>query len=175
VRLVCKLFIHSYIFLICLHPRSGGKAAPRTGLRGTALHDKTPFVNRQANGVSHAGGKNVQIVMTPLQPVRERTPESSALPSASRARLRTPRDAFKTPAPSGPPLWDESDASFELQQSHTSLAQSASHTFDQDNEDIEYMPPSAISSSHICSCSYDSYLPLSNSSRIRPAIPDARL
>ncbi|KAH7108319.1 hypothetical protein BKA62DRAFT_681807 [Auriculariales sp. MPI-PUGE-AT-0066] len=121
---------------------NGGKNAPRTAGRGGALQDKTPFANRQISTPA-AGKKQIQVAATPLQQIQERAPYSAeSLPSATRTRLRMPRNMYETPAPNGN-HWDISDGSIELSDTVGSLSLNTVPTAEE-FDDIEYMPPRAI-------------------------------
>jgi len=122
---------------------SDGKPVPKTANRIGALHDKTPFVNRQMQTPAH-GTKKQLVLATPLQQVQERTPPSAkSLPSATRTRLRMPHNLFETPAVNGNP-WDVSEGSIELQ-GPAAVSPSTTSNAPEDFDDIEYMPPTAIS------------------------------
>ncbi|EJD52515.1 hypothetical protein AURDEDRAFT_149233 [Auricularia subglabra TFB-10046 SS5] len=110
-----------------------------------ALQDKTPFQNRQTpGGVGVTSKKQKTTLQTPFQPIREqRTPPSSqSLPSATRTRIRAPaRNMFETPLPSGINYWDISDGSIDVQ---SSVSLGSAGIVEEDFDEIEYMPPTAV-------------------------------
>ncbi|KZV86581.1 hypothetical protein EXIGLDRAFT_752727 [Exidia glandulosa HHB12029] len=128
---------------------SAKKTATTTN-RG-ALQDKTPHVNRLAHQTPAPGAtKKKHVAATPFQPVKEQQtpPSSQSLPSATRTRVRVPSNAFETPLPSGN-HWDISDGSIDLQPSSAlSASLSSAGIVEEDFDDIEYMPPTAVESQY---------------------------
>lgn len=121
------------------------------------LGDKTPFPNRVANAVpfdvpAPQTAKLAKLAL--LEAPQEVIPESLLRPSSARKSLRAPRLSggvqqldFKTPVTRGD-HWNVSDGEIDVDG-----AEEAEDTVDvrgEDDDEIEYMPPTAIGTSYPC-------------------------
>ncbi|KAH9932577.1 uncharacterized protein B0H18DRAFT_986323 [Fomitopsis serialis] len=115
------------------------------------LGDKTPFPNRVANAVpfdtpAPQTAKLAKLAL--LEAPQQTLPESFLRPSSARKSLRAPRASvgaqhldFKTPVTLGN-HWDVSDGEIEVEADEDVLE--VADVRGEDDEEIEYMPPTAI-------------------------------
>ncbi|EPQ57153.1 hypothetical protein GLOTRDRAFT_137554 [Gloeophyllum trabeum ATCC 11539] len=134
------------------HPGSSKTGSKSILLKTTSkpLLDKTPFPNRTARTLRTPELADEKIAKLSFLDVETDVPGSSQQqqhlrPSSSRKSLRLPRSAtsikFRTPVTTGN-HWDVSDGEVQVQAENADAEQEAVEV--EDDDEIEYMPPTAI-------------------------------
>jgi hypothetical protein len=125
-------------------PSHQSHSKPLVTLPSRPLLDKTPFTNRAGAPLDTPLSRGPKISKLPLSAsyTTLQTPGTLLRPSSTRKHIRVPRSAsksFETPQSQGQ-HWDVSDVSIECPE--TAVVNESIE--EEDDGEIEYMPPSAI-------------------------------